>query len=932
MTKSRSVLTGVVLGLFVMVACLFGFAGCNTAKVTGIALELDSNATAVKQGEKLDLSSLKVKLVKSDKSSSEIVNTKYDIVSQPDTSKLGVQQLKIEYKYDDETTYSVDADIWVYGAFDKISVDEDSYSKTMNKTDSLITDDLVIYAEYECDSVKGNYKKLLTITEDNCTITQTNDDNAKKVTVYYNDGTISGTAEFSISFVTGYSISGWSAPSLVTEYNTNSARKNTYVRSSSDTSTTIKGFEVTGNMYKVGSYNKFWFQPTLQIMNSDTETSQTTQVFLMSAKVSQLVGDEYVELTGTARDLIVSYDENYHWFQFSDRANDKQFKLEVYPAGELTEVEKSKVKPISFEFQVVDGYNVYNAQDLSAIDNTNLNGKWNDLKKKWVSEGKVNTDDLFKVSTSTFILHNNISITRDDIPASQFWSESEVAGAVDAEQAVGSLKDHDDLYDAKNPHSYVYGRTINADINGNGGTFKLEGNYFDISASEVPLIYRELSDARTDANEAITVHTTLFAIVSDKASRPTVEQIQAKVTDSTYTTFEQAEQAISAKAYINNTSFTGNSGKSEDALVSGGIIMVKTDNVISTYNNCLAQRWYTAFFNNRADVNMNHKQFLTMTLNQSNGYDSYNCLVYSWGSSVNIKDSHLIGAGGPAMIVDHVNEDKADGGSPSDVVIDADSVIESYIVGTEGWFNTYTAANTLVAALKGQNRTFQSSGKTICHDVGTSVDGGKINLIGAFKGGSAQDATNTLINTNCDIEGADVNLELKKGDTYKEITKLVVISRVLDTVTNGTTAMDTLVKPYMEYMASQGQKLTIYQAVQSLFAFAQTSEPSDETAKQFWQGANALKNVYEQNLANALAACESTDEATYKNSVKYAVSIGIVYVASNGMVCVPTDPKEASGWAIAPNEDLLKEANGILYAYIYGSIGAILTISDYATE
>lgn len=930
MTKSRSVLTGVVLGLFVMVACLLGFAGCSTAKVTGIALELDSNATAVKQGETLDLSSLKVKLEKSDKSSSEIANTEYTIVSQPDTSKLGVQQLKIEYKYDEKATYSVDVDIWVYGAFDKISVDESSYSKTMNRGETFDKDSLIIYAEYECDETKGNYKKVIASSSTTLTIgdLNTTELGEQTVNITYADGTESGETAITITIVKGFEVTGFVAPASVTNYNTNSKNKNTYTTSGSDG---VKGFEVvntateTNYIYKVGSYNKFYFKPTLKTQNETTYEVKDLTEFPMSAKVYMYDSDSnaYKEITGEDYSKMISgYDANKHSFQFTKDAENNRFKIEVYPSDPLSTEEQETVNTISFEFQVVDGYNVYNAQDLSAIDNTNINGKWNDLKNKWVSEGKANTDDLFNVSTSTFILHNNISITRDDIPASQFWTASEVAGATDAEKAVGTLKDSSSIRMSQN--ASIYNRELNADVNAtNRETFTFEGNYFDISASDVPLIYREGDDgsAKTEDGGVIKSHTALFVIYSSNAL--SVTDVQAKVTDSTYETFEQAEQAIEAKAEFNNTSFTGNAGKSDSELVSGGVNLIKFEKIIGSVNNCLAQRWCIAFFNQKADKNMKRDQFLTLTTNQTNAFDGYNSIFYNYGSSINVKGCHFIGAGGP-IFLNKIVTPKKNNDNPTDIVVDQESVLESYVVGTEGWFVGHDAT-ALMTQVTAQDALLNASGKTFCKKDGTLTKTNLISILMSDKG------LEYVISAKYSITGTDVSMVFSEDKTYEEIAKLVVISRVLDTVNNGTTAMDTLVKPYMQYMASQGQTLTIYQAVQSLFAFAEQSEPSGKDAQNLWNGANTLKTAYENNLAQALAACESTDETTYKSSVKYAVSQGIVFVGNNGLVFMQ-DGNGDYVKGLEPNADLLAEAQGSLYTYIKGTLGAILTISDYATE
>ena len=896
MTKSKSLLISVVLGIFVMVACLCGFAGCSTASVTGIKIE-NNFQNAIKVGATLDTEGLIVRVVYSNNTTKELKSTDFEI-TKPDTSTIGKKVIKAKYTYN-EKDYFAESDVWVYGDFVKLSVDEDSYVKQINRNDTFNTDTLIVYAEYECDTTAGNYKKKLATGDYTISSIDTSVAGDKTITISYTDGEITKTVDIVVNVVSGYSVTSFDMPDLITKgYNVNSQVENTYTVSGS---TGVKGFEVTGAKYKVGSYNKFWFQPKLSVM-SQSNAYELTE-FPMSIKFYKWENSEYTELAGTELNNMVTYDANKHWIQFTANANNKQFKIEAYPADALSAEEQAKITALTFEFEVVDGFNVYNAADLSAIDNENMQGKWTDLKNAWIESGAAN-GDLFNVKTNTFILHNDVKITDDVIPAVQFWTEGEVAGAADAEIAAGSLKDSASI--ESQPYAFVYKRYVKARANG-GDTFKLEGNYFKISAQDLKLIVREGDTVRTDPKNAITTHTSLFCIMANEPLN--VSAVNAKVEDKTYSSFAEAEKAVSAKAEFNNTWFIGNSGKSEDALVSGGILMTKLDKIISEFNNCLTERWFIPFFTQRDDYTMAKEQFLTMTINKTNAFDAYNTMIYNWGGSVAIKDSHLIGAGGPIMISDHLNETDSNGGSPSDVVVDQNSVMESYVVGTEGWFVTYPAASLLMSNIKAQNVIFQtgiSNGadtikKTFCDS------SEKLNLIAAFKAGSAQDATKTPINARFTKEGASVNLELKKGDTYEGIFDLVVISGMLSN--------DTIKNAVENYMA--GKNIGRYDALKEMIAFANTPKeqvPAEMQAA--WTDMQAIKNAYDANKGD--------DEK--KTMIQGAVSQGIVYVGTNGLVCMP---EGIEGWVVKPNADLFKEAQGTLYAYVNGNIGAILTISDY---
>ncbi len=916
MTKSRSILTGIVLGLFVMVACLFGFAGCG-ATITGIDIELSTNA--VKQGETLDLSSLKVKLVKSDKSSTEIASTEYEISAQPDTSKLGVQQLTVKYKNNDNT-YTKSMDIWVYGAFDKISVDESSYPEKIYKGEAFDKNSLVIYAEYKCDETKGNYKKILDTSSDTLVITDldTTVVGERTVTITYTNGTETGEAEIKITIV-GYEVTGFIAPANITNYNSQSKNKNTYTTTDSKGT---KGFEVvntdteTNYTYKVGSYNTFWFKPTLKTQDPATYETKDLTEFPMSATV--YIYNEstkaYVKLTDADYSTYVQkYDTDKHSFQFTKTAEGKKFKIEVYPSDPLSEAEKKLVKTISFEFDVVDGYNIYNAQDLSAIDNANLSGKWTTLKKDW----GIDTN----VTTNTFILHNNINITKADVPEMHFYTKEEVSGYVDADIAEGSLKDEDDFDKDEYPLASIYRRNVNAGDNTKvGDTFTLEGNYFSISAQNFPLIVREEGKVRTDRTKAITTHTNLISVVCKDESAKDIATIRGYVGEgATEEQFNAKAKEVSAKANFNNLEFLGNSPKTEEAL--GGVLLYKTLNTYTTFDNCLSQRWFISFYTQRGGAQFSKDGFLALGVKQTNAYDAYNTMVYSSGGSVNIiEGSHLIGAGGPLIISDSVNQQS--GGTVAQAYVDESSVMESVIAGTEGWFNTYEMAGTLIASIKAQNEIFKRGDQNLAKKT-LEVSAGKLNLISIMKDTREEDGAQ--IATTYTKEGAIVPFNMGNKFTTSTTADYVLDLLAVTNILNNTDAK-TAAESYMDYMQTKGKTVARYQAIKELIAFADTPAPADKTAKELWDAAQTIKTNYQGIM--------SSDES--KGIAQNAVNDGIVYIGSNGMVCVPNLPTKdtpKATWAMAPNAELWAECNGLVYLSIYGKFGGVLTISDYtATE
>ena len=574
------------------------------------------------------------------------------------------------------------------------------YSVVQNK--SLDFDSIEVYEEFKSGKMVRLYKgidyevtDLDTTTPGEKTITFT-----KK-----SDNTVN--KEVKIQVISGYTITSFSVPSFVNLHTANKV-KNTYDKTGS---TGIKGFTETNKTYIVGSANPFIFAPIMLAKPVGEEKSIIVSDYSISAKFYIKNGTDYSELTTNLADY-VSINELSKTFQFKELANGKEFKIEVSPKND------SSVSPITFEFKVINGYNVYNADDLSVVDNTNMGDKWNTLK----STNKISTD----LNISAVILHNDISIRKENVPEIHFYKEGDVVNSIalnkndiDYDRALGSLKDSGS---AKDLIGAIYTRTLKA-----GETFTMEGNYFKISIQDMPLIVRGDGKVSETLDKAITTHTTLFRFIPEK------NQNGDFAGDHTTTN-------------INNVAFYGNSKKSEIPALSGGMMCMKADSTNLNLSNCLSQAWFISFMiegdNDYAD-NIQAKFYKT------NAYDAYNTLLYVWaGRNVVLEECKFIGAGGPVMIVDHVdnNENTGEGGYISNVT-NKNSTLESWVAGTEGWFVTY-GATAVVGSLKAIDQILLATCKSAGLNAYKSIldsPGNKLNLVAVYKSGDTEGMSTSII-------------------------------------------------------------------------------------------------------------------------------------------------------------------------------------------
>lgn len=603
--------------------------------------------------------------------------------SEIDTSVEGEQTLTVSYTKDGSTK-SVQVKVLVYeNRVVSYGVKEGTMPTEVNAGEKLDTDAIIFELQY----LNGNTSE---IGADELTFTEIDpyEIGEQTVSITYNNGQTQYSVTKTIAVVKNYDIFGFDSPSFVIEYNANSQKQNTYT---STGSTGVKSFAETGKEYVVGTNNEFVYAPILTVIDEDLEF-ETLEKYKVAYKVylvnndntKTLVGEEYVKVN-----------ELEHTIKFTKDAEGKTFVISALPKFYADD---ESVFESTFQFKVIDGYNIYDAKELSIIDNVNAGGKWTEFKKE-------NNIDL-AANVSTVILHSNIEITNDDIPSLHFYTEAEVAGDTDAERAAGSLKDADIGYKdtpgqaagLKPTDDGVVGAIYRRAIAENS-SFTIKGNYFTISAQNLSRIVRDSGDISTEG-EAIITHT---AVLMAEA---------------------YMQNALSnAEFNMEDIALFGNANKSNNVELSGGVMFLKTRNVVANITNNLSQSWYMSYMfrgpqYNDASCYTNGELTETkvlVKLNKVNAFDAYNTLIYLQGAGhVEFNDCNMIGAGGPVIIADHAIDKNASSvhvGRPTFITV-KNSIFESYVAGSESWFISMNAG-AIVGQIKAINDLFGGIKSTI---------------------------------------------------------------------------------------------------------------------------------------------------------------------------------------------------------------------------
>lgn len=539
------------------------------------------------------------------------------------------------------------------------------YVYMQNSDVSDAFDNIKVIVKYNDDTKEEVGKDKLTISEFNSSTVGT-----FKVTISYEGKSTEVSLKVTNNEDEVYDIMGVENPeSMVLRDSNTSVKENKEVE-----------FMDRDDIYVVGDDNEFVYFPKIKALDENNEMivinsyKSVTKVY-----VKDELEDNYTLVADADVATYVEIDDRTSAYDFVDGvATGKYFKLEVRPYY-LTEEqllpENIGDYTSTIEFQVVDAYNVADEKQMVVMTNYSHDGDHQvvtDADSFLTTNGIVRPEHNIK----GIVLHKNLVIEQDDLPAAYFET-------VDGEVY---LKDYIDLYSHQSD---------------TGSGFTLHGNYFTIDFSKMPKVNHPAGE---------TSHTTAFRLTSPGG-----------VDEGTPNT---------AKSYMENTAFVGNANRSADETKTTGIaglILLKAEMHRVTVDNCLMR---TFFMHLMTD---NWKKTI-LNVNNVKSYDSYQNSIFAWGGTINISNSELKRAGGPLMILQHPHLDDSDYDDviehyAPEVYVDAYTAarLESFVTGNEPWFVTMGASKT-VTFLNALAKTFEGKGKTYVKEV-QDAEGNTINAM-----------------------------------------------------------------------------------------------------------------------------------------------------------------------------------------------------------
>ncbi len=702
-----------------------------------IEVDGDSVDTTVEEGETVDVSNLKVYAVYSNDHRVLLDNAALEII-QPDTAAEGEKFLVIKYG-ELEKRLPVSS---VPPTLESIKTNKNTYPATVIIGDTYVCDGITVTATYSNHTTKqitvagglivsavntetaGNAKLTVTFGEqsDSVTVTVlgvqsividkstvnggdtqivagedfdlsgvsaivTFSDNSKK-TVTLEDGLVLGeldtetagnktlTATYkgvsaSIAVIVevklDYTIVGTVLPETIPQFNANYKNPNLF-----------RDVEATP-VYKVGDDNPFRLTLTLKALSATMQQVNITS-YVSTSRVYLVEGNSETLLEGDALAAMVAINEaaGHNSFDFTEAAIDKTFRLETRPLYGVDGKETDATK--SLTVLVVDAYNIYTAKELNLITNTNSRDlpAFGAAKPQldMVNEFLANNSITRPEKLSGVVLHCDLNVTVDDIPAGYLVSYN------DAGTPTKGFYDHLSVFihalDSANP------------------TFTLYGNYFTINSKTLPIVCKNGFGGNDDDYSS----SELFRFETSEAERA------AKGLSFDHNNY---------KTRLENVLLWGDDPTSNNVEDNPknmlGLIAIKTRLNDMTLYNVGVQRHLIALLPDYDNQNV--------TIEKARFFNSWQSHLYVWSDNmvqsdlgdganrdpegyysyyapikITIKDSELTKCGGPVIIVDNDDTDKAyNKRSGAQITVDTKSVLYSYVAGTEAWF----VANNMVA-------------------------------------------------------------------------------------------------------------------------------------------------------------------------------------------------------------------------------------------
>ena len=536
-------------------------------------------------------------------------------------------------------------------------------------------------------------------------------------------------------------------------------------------------FRIRGEVYEVGTVNRFVFNPIFYVMENGQPTEKDNPTTIAKVYTKASAEGNYTELVGDEKNAFVTKIGNT--YRFGETAKGGTYvKLEISLDTQSYDVPAEINNLLTVEFVLVEGgYNVYDQLGLSVMADLQKMA-WSEI---WKCTTKVEGNRVICVSNanslqlpwdddflcnyvdkvSTVIMHRTIKLDADQMPSLYFWTKEPGLVTSDlftkAWDSIKGLSAFSNVTDENNPlvgtlrggdnsaeiNDRNYMRIIDAEPSSEG----TEGDYKVYGQQSIETgIWLNMQKALFATKKVSVSGNYQSLITPNKGERSTTynrllevyvdwNDTAVQAPDTVYSVFHmlqsQREGADVEEFAIKNLAMKGNNPKSnEDGFVSAGLMILDSYNMKQSYYNVNASQFCRMMSaddygvisaDENGKVGTGTPLDARVSFEGVKFYDAYSNMFAMWRSTVDIKNSEMIGCGGPLFIMN--DGERTISGNPTntdntgcELTVDDKSVLQAYATGNENWYATWNAqmlfqniGNTIEPIMQGYfNKTLQA--------------------------------------------------------------------------------------------------------------------------------------------------------------------------------------------------------------------------------
>lgn len=427
--------------------------------------------------------------------------------------------------------------------------------------------------------------------------------------------------------------------------------------------------------YYVGTSNEFYFDLSLESTQTDKVIYPTTDI--VDYKFEVMTDGDYYE---KALEEVAEVKDGYK-FLFKKELIGKLVRVTITAKYGQDAIEGGyhDFKPVTMEFQLNDGYNVFTHKEL----------------QKWFGSLYVHTINIHR-NITTYFEENQLN--PDGTPkniepyAMTKYIEYDEEGTLIANNTASSY--------------------VRVSYNTADDRLTVNGNYFTVDGSQLIVITPDDDNLYPDQPGSLTIAGVASDVCNSQSSMFFAEVHSStldsyldsfSIEDAPLLTDETLNEHDSSLIIYNNLTVIGNTEVPRgdmtqeeiyEAVIkkSGSYAGLRADSVDMNVNNCVIKFTCIGVFAMGCGTDV--------SVNQTYVTESWANNIYGNNFNLTLTESYLYAAGGSGIWLEDTNYREGSVFDPN-IVVDEASVVENFVSGTEAWFST-NGMSAFVAGAKSQ--------------------------------------------------------------------------------------------------------------------------------------------------------------------------------------------------------------------------------------